>query len=97
VTKGHLSENPTEHEWLRGSLSRNVENRLIYSGGMEPKENKKLITLLKSQRAVLLDDDNEEDPFTYSNFTIAHVYKTKTGSSLYPFDLSARPAHDLLT
>jgi hypothetical protein len=63
VTKGHLSENPMEHEWLRGSLSRNVEYRLIYSGDMEPKAIKKLIAPLKSQRAVLLDDDNEEDPF----------------------------------
>ena len=45
-----------EREWLRGSLSRDTNYRLIVSGNLGPKEIGKLIKLLQAQKAILDDD-----------------------------------------
>jgi hypothetical protein len=45
-----------EREWLRGSLSRDTNYRLIVSGNLGPKELGKLIKLLQAQKAILDDD-----------------------------------------
>lgn len=46
-----------EREWLRGSLSKETNYRLIVSGGIGPKEIGKLIKLLEAQKSVLSDED----------------------------------------
>ena len=51
----------TEREWLRGPLSKNMTYRLIVTGDPGPKEIGKLITLLKAQKTILSDVDDDED------------------------------------
>ncbi len=50
-----------EREWLRGSLSKETSYRLIVPGDLGPKEIGKLIKILKAQKAVLSDDDSENE------------------------------------
>jgi hypothetical protein len=50
-----------EKEWLRGSLTAETSYRLFISGDLGPKEIGKLIKLLKAQKAVLTDDDEEAE------------------------------------
>ena len=50
---------PTEREWLRGPLSRDVSYRLLVVGDVGPREVGKLIKLLEAQKAVLDDDDSD--------------------------------------
>jgi hypothetical protein len=48
---------PSEREWLRGPLSKEVNYRLIVSGELGSKEIGKLIKLLEAQKLVLDDDE----------------------------------------
>ena len=50
-----------EREWLRGPLSKAASYRLVVSGDMGPKEIGKLIKLLEAQKAVLDDDEDEDE------------------------------------
>lgn len=49
-----------EAEWMRNTLGADTKVRLMVKGNMGPKEIKKLIRLLEAQRAVLMDDDEDE-------------------------------------
>jgi hypothetical protein len=48
-----------EKEWLRGSLSKDTEYRLLITGTIGSKQIGRLIKLLEAQKAVLDDDDDE--------------------------------------
>lgn len=48
---------PSEREWLRGPLSKEVNYRLIVAGELGSKEIGKLIKLLEAQKLVLDDDE----------------------------------------
>lgn len=48
---------PSEREWLRGPLSKDVSYRLIVSGDLGSRELGKLIKLLEAQKLVLDDDE----------------------------------------
>lgn len=49
-----------EAEWMRVALGPNTKVRLLVSGDIGAKEVGKLIKLLKAQRSILLDEDEEE-------------------------------------
>lgn len=51
----------SENEWMRNSLSPETSIRLLVKGDMGPKEIGKLITLLKAQRLILMDDVEEDN------------------------------------
>jgi hypothetical protein len=53
---------PHEKEWMKGSLSKNTEFRLLISGEIEAKQIGRLIRLLEAQREVLMDDDDVDEP-----------------------------------
>lgn len=50
-----------ETEWMRNQLGSATKVRLLVSGDMGPREINKLIKLLRAQRDVLKDDDEEDD------------------------------------
>lgn len=50
-----------EVEWMRNRLGHDTNVRLLVKGDMGPREIGKLIKLLKAQKAVLEDDDGDED------------------------------------
>jgi hypothetical protein len=50
-----------EREWLRGPLSKDASYRLFVTGELASRELGKLIKLLKAQKSVLDDDEDEED------------------------------------
>jgi hypothetical protein len=50
----------TEHEWLKGPLSKSVAYRLIVTGELGPREIGKLIKVLQTQQAILTDEDGDE-------------------------------------
>lgn len=53
-----------EKEWIRNPLGRGKAVRVLVTGSMGSKEIGKLIKLLEAQKAILDDDDEEdEDPF----------------------------------
>jgi len=56
---GHSEPATEEIEWMRIRLGNDTNVRLLAKGEMGPKEIGKLIRLLKAQRAVLLDEDDE--------------------------------------
>jgi len=49
-----------ETEWMRNHLSAETTVRILVKGVLGPREIKKLVRLLEAQRAVLLDDDENE-------------------------------------
>lgn len=49
-----------EVEWMRNTLNPDTRVRILVNGDMGAKEIGKLIRLLKAQRAVLMDEDDEE-------------------------------------
>jgi hypothetical protein len=50
----------SEREWLRGPLSKETSYRLFVTGELASRELGKLIKLLQAQKAVLEDDDEED-------------------------------------
>ncbi|WP_024340906.1 hypothetical protein [Bradyrhizobium japonicum] len=52
---------PGESEWMRNKVGKDTNVRLLVEGEMGPKEIGKLIKLLQAQKAVLEDDDEEEE------------------------------------
>lgn len=48
-----------EKEWLRGSLSKYTEYRVLIKGSIDAKQIARLIKLLEAQKSVLEDDDDE--------------------------------------
>lgn len=52
-----VTVSPSEREWLRGPLSKEVNYRLIVAGELGSKEIGKLIKLLEAQKLVLDDDE----------------------------------------
>lgn len=51
-----------ESEWMRNTLGPATRIRLLVKGDMGPKEIGKLIRLLRAQREILLDEDEDEEP-----------------------------------
>jgi hypothetical protein len=57
---GEMAAEAGEEEWIRNKLGAETKVRVLVTGEMGPKQIGKLITLLKAQRAVLEDNDDEE-------------------------------------
>lgn len=51
---------PDEKEWMRGSLGKGSEYRLLITGPIASKQIARLIKLLEAQKAVLEDDDDDD-------------------------------------
>jgi hypothetical protein len=62
LERGQWSDRPQdgETEWMRNHLGAETTVRILVRGALGPREIKKLVRLLEAQRAVLLDDDEDE-------------------------------------
>ena len=52
---------PGETEWMRNPVSRDTKVRLLVTGDMGPKEIGRLIKLLQAQKAVLDEEDDDDE------------------------------------